>query len=89
MQNLTDKLWNDDELTKLEEPLPRLYRSANWKKCRDCTRQIQEWDAMIHTQKSRWNWWWSCLLEKMEQERKFSATSLHDDVLLDTEESHE
>ena len=53
VHNLEDKPWNNEELKKLEVALPRL-KECELGKCRDCTRQRQEWDVTDSTQKFPW-----------------------------------
>ena len=48
IQNLEKKPWNNEELRKLEEALPRI-RECELEKCRDCAKQKQEWDVTTST----------------------------------------
>ena len=66
VQTLEDKPWENEELKKLEEALPRL--KERWgKSCQDCTRRKQELDAMVSTQQSLW------ILQKKQEEKSWSS----------------
>ena len=94
VQNLEDKSWENEELKKSEEALPRL--------------QVCELGKVskLYTAKTGIGWGWlppqgllgcdkgnerrnRAVLGDGGAEWKVSATSMHDDVLLDSEECHE
>ena len=94
MQNLEDKTWENEELKKLEEALPRL------KECDlDKASRLYKTDNRSGMRRLRPK---SLLgFDKRNKRRnrgdlgeggtkwKMAAASLHNDVLLDTEECHE
>ena len=76
VQSMQDKPWRNEELRKGEEALTRL------KKC-ECTKQRQELAAGSDKRNERRN---RGILAEGGTEWKVTATSLHNDVLLDSEE---
>ena len=94
MQNVENKPWTNEELKKLEEALPRskecdletvsrLYKA----KVRSGMRRLPpERSLGLDKRNKRRN---RGVSGKGETKWKMAAASLHDDVLLDTEECHE
>ena len=97
VQDMKDKPWKHEELKKLEEALPRPKKSANWEK----VSRLYNTETKINyhnfhpkapssldlTKETRGQV--VELLEKGGTKWNVAATSLYDDVLLDTEECHE
>ena len=94
IQNMHDKPWRNEELEKSEEALPRLKGSDLEKVSRlnkaktgvgcDGFHPKAALDLTKETTGKVVEF-----LERVEQSGKRAATSLHDDVLLDSEEHHE
>ena len=94
VQNMQDKPWRNEELKKCEEALPRLkegdvekasrlYKAKTGVGC-DGFHPKVPLDLTTETERE------SCgILGEGGTERTMAATSLHDDVLLDSEECHE
>ena len=94
IQNMHDKPWRNDELEKSEEALPRLkgcdlekvtrlYKAKTGVGC-DGFHPKAALDLTKETTGKIVEF-----LERVEQSGKRAATSLHNDVLLDSEEYHE